>query len=203
MVYANDITNFNCTDAQLEERLLFWMLVAGKQAEQQAQKLEAFLFELWGVYIGRGLLPFHLVHCADRDGVLVAYMRKHGLGKYTVLERGFREVVKLDPRTCTLEQLEAVPGIGPKTARCFLLHSRPNQRLAGLDTHLLKWLASRGYDVPKTTPPAGKKYRMLEGLFLAYADRFGLEPADLDLRVWRFYAGHDPILDLAPTKAAA
>ncbi len=36
-------------------------------------------------------------------------------------------------------------------------------------------------------PP--RLYPALEKSVLAHADRFGLDPADFDLRVWRWYAG--------------
>jgi hypothetical protein len=204
MIDPANVTQYDQTDAELEQALLFWMLVAGKPARQMAQKLETLLVLLTeesGQRVEkprrprRSLYdpsidpsPFALLAWAIERDTLDDYLRAVRVGKYTLLGEGFRDVVReIDPRTCTLEELEAVPGIGPKTARCFLIHSRPNQRYAGLDTHILKWLASRGYIVPKSTP-TGKTYRMLEELFLAYADRYGLAPADLDLRIWRHYS---------------
>jgi hypothetical protein len=211
MVYATDITNYALPPDKLEETLLFWMVVAGKEANMMANKLERFLADLENFYIlqTKGIhrqytyraSPFALLRHAIGEDLLSAFLRRVKMGKYTLLEKGFREVVKLDPRTCTLEDLEAVPGIGPKTARCFLMHSRPHQRLAGLDTHLLKFLRACGYDdAPKSTPPSGPQYRKWEQVFLAEADRLGFhdDPATLDLAIWNYFAGRtDSILPKA------
>jgi hypothetical protein len=43
MITPTTITNYNRTEEELEEFLLFSILVAGKGAEQQAKKLDAFL----------------------------------------------------------------------------------------------------------------------------------------------------------------
>lgn len=85
-----------------------------------------------------------------------------------------------------LEDLEAIPGIGPKTARCFLIHSRPDQQYAGLDTHVLKFLRDKGHEVPASTP-TGKKYKELEKVFLQYAAESGMTVADFDLAIWNQY----------------
>lgn len=217
MIYASDITNYRLSAAKREECLLFWMVVAGKEANMQAAKLDQMLANMvWSMRCGVPRFstpgesykadvdpsPFTLLAwCIERE-LLRDHLVAVRMGKYNLLVEGMRAVVKLDAVTCTLEELEAVPGIGPKTARCFLMHSRPNQRLAGLDTHILKFLGAAGHKVPKSTPPAGPKYRELEEKFLAIADEKGLAPADLDLRVWRFFAGRDADLDLSPRKVA-
>jgi len=44
----------------------------------------------------------------------------------------------------------------------------------------LRWLRNNGYNAPKTTPPAGKKYRELELAFIAEGKKRGLSPKDWD-----------------------
>src|SRR5690606_28462084 len=91
------------------------------------------------------------------------------LGQYHRLSKCFRESVQtLDGslKTCSVEDLESITGVGPKTARFFVLHSRPNSRIAVIDTHILKYLRTQGIDAPKGTPPKGEKYSRFEGEFI-------------------------------------
>lgn len=115
-------------------------------------------------------------------------MKSHGIGCYNAKAKTFLCLVRKDfnLKTCTLEDLESIPGIGPKTARCFLIHSRPNQQYAGLDTHVLKFLRDKGHEVPKATP-TGKKYVELEKIFLKYVAESGMSVADFDLLIWNDY----------------
>lgn len=75
--------------------------------------------------------------------------------------------------------------MGLKTSRFFLVHSRPNVRVAVLDTHILQWMKDEGYDVPRQTPTNKKKYREIEDKFLAECDKRGVSPAQLDLEIWK------------------
>jgi thermostable 8-oxoguanine DNA glycosylase len=68
------------------------------------------------------------------------------------------------------------------------MYSRPDQRYAALDTHILKWLRSRGHDVPKSTPSSKKKYKEIEQLFLFIADDLGVDPSVLDSFIWQKYS---------------
>jgi len=95
----------------------------------------------------------------------------------------------LNLRTCSVKDLEQIKGIGRKTSRCYVMHSRKNARCAGLDTHCLKFLADRGYKVPKATPSSEKEYLRLENAFLQLADKSGMSVAEFDLAVWNEYSG--------------
>jgi thermostable 8-oxoguanine DNA glycosylase len=116
-------------------------------------------------------------------------LKSFGIGCYNNKAKSMWDLVNkgLDLKKCSVEDLESVHGIGPKTARCFIIHSRKNARHAGLDTHILKFLREKGHEVPKATP-TGKKYRELEGVFLDYADKSGKSVAEFDLDIWRHYA---------------
>jgi thermostable 8-oxoguanine DNA glycosylase len=203
MVDPTDFSNVNADDWSLQSTLIFWMCVAGKNATQTVVKVEAFLTNLHTRF-GPNKTPFELINTAIARGHLEASLRHVKLGKYTLLTRGLTQVITLDPRSCTVEELESIPGIGPKTARCFLLHSRENQQLAGLDTHILRWLREWGYkDIPRSTPPAGATYRRIEQYFLREAHIRHMKPADLDLQVWMHYAGRKSAPHLMPVSETA
>jgi hypothetical protein len=192
MIEPTNITNYNRTQAELEEFLMFAILVAGKTAKTQAQKLDSFLWTSRVI----GVSPFkwlrYLVNYNDSmvdSGTLVGRLKHYKLGQYNRIEKSFRGILEFEGRldTVTLDELESVDGIGPKTARFFLLHSRPDQKVAALDTHILKFLSEKGYNVPKSTP-SKKKYRKIELDFLAECEKAGKNVADMDLEIWKSYS---------------
>jgi thermostable 8-oxoguanine DNA glycosylase len=117
---------------------------------------------------------------------LAGSMKSHGMGCYNNKSRSMLALAHsgIDLKTCSVDELESVRGIGPKTARCFLIHSRRGSRHAGLDTHILKYMREMGFEVPKSTP-TGKKYRELEVIFLGLADASGMGLAEFDLNIWK------------------
>lgn len=182
MIDPSDVIKFDRSDDELFEWFLFSATVAGKTASTIARLLEEFLAGM----PGEG--PIEKVRQAVALGTLGEHLRRARLGQYTKLEKCFSEVLHLDLRTCIIDELEGVTGIGPKTARMFLMHSRPDQRLAALDVHVLKHLNASGIPAPATTPTAGKKYRMLESEFLKLADAANMNAADYDLMIWKQYS---------------
>jgi hypothetical protein len=187
MIDPLHFTKYDRTQAELEELLLFSIMVAGKRADLTVKKLETFLQSWGGCEVGRDHShPFHVVRCMIDRGQFGRQLRKHRVGQYRRIGCAFRGAILLDPRTCTVQDLEKIPGIGPKTARMFVMHSRPGQQYAALDTHVLTYLRKLGVRrVPKTTPPAGANYRRLEQIFVGCARALGMSPADLDLMVWK------------------
>jgi thermostable 8-oxoguanine DNA glycosylase len=186
MIEPTNITNYNRTQEELEEFLMFAILVAGKTAKTQAEKLNQFLSNSKFI----GVTPFKWMRYSfDVSGHLTEQLKRHKLGQYNRIEKAFRGILQFEGRldTVTLEELESVDGIGPKTARFFLLHSRPNQKVAALDTHILKFLSEKGYNVPKSTP-SKKKYRKIELDFLAECEKAGKNVADMDLEIWKSYS---------------
>ena len=110
--------------------------------------------------------------------------------RYKRIYRAFVELIEsgIDLKTCTVEELESIYGIGPKTARFIIMHSRPNQRLATLDTHILRWMRDQGIDAPKATPQSQKIYKKLEDKFLTLCDNCAILPSQLDLKIWKQYS---------------
>jgi thermostable 8-oxoguanine DNA glycosylase len=187
MLDPDNVTNFNATDAELEELIIFWVLAAGKGGHRAAKIAhEIYLDGLANWY----KQPLGYVYMLGEEN-LATHLKQYGSGCHNqkahtldvLSERVWKKT--LDLRTCTFDDLETIKGIGRKTSRCFLLHSRPDQQLAGLDTHILKWLKSKGYSVPKATPSSLVKYNKITGYFLEEARKAGKTPAEMDLEIWK------------------
>ena len=178
-VEPRNITNFSRTDYELQEFLLFCVAVAGKSSEMQSRKLDIFLAP-------HTHLPFERIKSLVAQGNFMDVLKQSKIGQYTRIGKAWVNLAQsgLDLRTCTVEELEKIEGIGPKTSRFFMLHSRPNQSLAVLDTHILSWMRYAGYDAPKATPPL-KKYKVLEVAFLKECANAGMTPAQMDLEIWK------------------
>ena len=193
MIDPNNVTNPARTPAELEEFLLFCVVVAGKNADQQSAKLERFL---------GGRRPFAYIRASHRDGKLGARLQEVRIGKYALLGRSFSELAhaETDLGAATWERLAQFPGIGIKTAKFFILHSRPRQMHGVLDTHVLAWMRDhwtphgpRGLAVPRHSPQDPKAYRFWETVYFGMvSDRHhrggapaAIDWAKFDLDLWR------------------
>lgn len=186
MINPEKVTNYRQSYRQLEEFILFWVCAAGKNGRTAARCLDKFLNRINGLKE-----PFKAIkNRSIQYGDLPELMKESGIGCYYSKSATFLELVlnNLNLRKCTPTDLESIHGIGPKTARCFILHSRKNAQVAGLDTHMLKHLRTLGYsDIPKTTP-TGKKYLTIENYVLSLAKEAVMSPADYDLMIWNKYS---------------
>lgn len=198
MIDPFKITNYQRTRAELEEFLLFCIVAAGKNAVQQARKLDDLLqphlVDMERVF--NSILddepprPLEVIDFLAQSDRLFKELQRVRLGQYRRVFTAFLGVMQLseyakqDLATVPIARLELIGGIGPKTARFFALHTREGARHAVLDTHVLRWLRQHGYNAPKTTPPAGLRYDNLEAAFLTECDQRGVNPADLDLAIW-------------------
>jgi len=204
MVDPRDITNFELSDRELEEVLLFWVLAAGKNGTRAAKCLDQLMIKTGGYILGPFRAFYIIVSNEDyyisnkryqerlqKNKNVEDWLEFVGTGCQHHKGRTIRELVEaeLDLRTCTLDDLESIYGIGKKTSRCFLMHSRQGVKCAGLDTHVLKFLRMMGVDsVPKVTPSSNKEYLRLEEAFLKFAEGCKRTPADLDLTIWNEFA---------------
>ncbi len=193
MIDPCNVTDCARTPAQLEEFLLFCVVVAGKNADQQARKLDRFL---------GGRRPFaHILEC-DAEGRLEERLRRVRMGKYSLLVRSFRQLAAsgINLRTCSCGDLTAFPGIGLKTAKFFVLHSREGEMHGVLDTHVLGWMrehwepgAPRGLAVPRHSPQDPAAYRFWEAVYFGMvAERHhragrakDIDWAQFDLDLWK------------------
>lgn len=168
--------------AQLEYRILYSMVVAGKSADFAKSALERYL-DRHPQYGDE--TPFDIVRRHLRQGRLEWRLRAARTGNYNKLKRGFNELVfnGVDLESCTVLDLELIHGIGPKTSRFFLLWTRPDAQHAALDTHVLKWLGFLGHTTRRSTP-GGIEYLDLERVMLNQAKQRGITARDLDAAIW-------------------
>lgn len=185
MAYAHSADRFDpfspdsieASREKLEDFLLFGIFVQGKPAAKTRRVLDAFMDGK-----APGESPFQYVRRL-LGGTLDAALLASRCGQYGRIKKALNGIVKIDPLTCTTEDLEAIHGVGPKTSRFFLLYSRRGFRGAVLDRHVLQWLASQGMVVPKSTP-SGHAYKRLETQFLSLCDSMGKKPDQLDFSIW-------------------
>lgn len=204
MIDPLNITKYDCSDAELDEQIVFWIMVAGKKAKPTAKRVETLRLNLQKFYRVRTgcIVPESIItllslyiRCA-----MVSYpatfhladtLKKLGFGQYNQKASYLIDLVNsgVNLRTCSVDDLVAIKGVGPKTARCFVLHTRQGARVAGLDTHILRYLRQHTdvVNVPKATP-TGKQYDRLEAIILGIADIKGLSAAAFDLQVWTHYS---------------
>jgi|TARA_B110001454_G_scaffold142694_1_gene132500 thermostable 8-oxoguanine DNA glycosylase len=182
------ITDFNRTKADLELFAVFAVCVAGKKAQQTADKVNDNFRDVQTPT--KQLTPFEAIKNLVDIKVFVAYLKMAKMGQYRRIYRALRDLAEsgIDLKTCTVEELEAIHGIGPKTSRFIIMHSRPNQRLATLDTHILRWMRDQGIETPKATPQSKKLYKELEQKFLTLCDKCAILPSQLDLKIWKQYS---------------
>lgn len=192
MIDILNVTKYNRTEEELEEFLLFSILVAGKKADVTSKKLSLFLDSAKSYRLNSSS-PFEYLTFLCTTGRLDSVLREFKLGQYRKLNSAFTEICSLAGRlsSVSVKRLEQISGIGPKTARFFCLHSRKNAKIAALDTHILRFLRDSGYKAPLTTP-TGETYRYWEQVFLGLCEDANKSPADYDLEIWTKYSKHKP-----------
>ena len=186
-VNPTDITDFNRDTNQLESFWLFCMFVAGKNSDYASSCLSKLIHGM----SKRGYDGiFNYFKDLGRDGIHNALVANK-VGQYGRLTKGIMQSLDLDLERCNLDALLDIHGVGNKTARFFLLHTRIGCEYAVLDTHILKWMRGRGEDVPKSTPTRKTVYRKLERRFL-YLSRLAypfLTDSQIDLLIWSEQSG--------------
>ena len=184
MINPKACTNFNRTVDELQEFLIFCICVANKNADRTADTINRFLSRR-----REGQTPFEFIRelGPGLHNTLVA----HKVGQYHRIECAIKGCLDLDLATCSLHDLLEVTGIGPKTARYFLLHTRQDCDYAVLDTHILSFMRQHDLQVPKLTPGNEKQYQQLEKQWIALRKRIApkMQPADFDLLVWTAQSG--------------
>lgn len=194
------LTNFGRTRAQLEELALYATIAAGKPAHRMAEILDRMLTQ-GRVEHSADATPFELVRIWLGNDSLGYVLRKYGVGKYTMIERCWRELTELTPcrprlgadgKIAHIKQvdlksvsaLEQIHGIGPKSARLVVLHSVKAARCIPVDTHWVKELYERGYPVDPDCSITPKVHAVYEQYALAEVDKSGMTCAVKDLAVW-------------------
>jgi len=181
--YVAETTCDNLNDRELQARLIFSVVVAGKNAAFARNVID----KLFGKYKA---LPFDVIKRWVKNGELLSRLKEARSGNYGKLNKCLPQLITVNPRTVTLDELEQIKGIGPKTSRFYHLWIGKNTRCAALDVHILKFLRQLGHDAPKNTP-TGRKYKELEEAFLAECERRHTTPNQLDADVWTAYSSKD------------
>lgn len=174
------VTNFHRSQEELQQFALFCLFVAGKSSAIMTKKLDQFLRCVDE--------PFVFLNGLRSLGALRGHLEDCKIGQYNRLEKTIGKL--LDEwchnafflRYIEVEKLEKIMGM--KSARFFLLCTRPNQEVAVLDTHLLAHLRTLGYDAPKATPSSKGQYHKWEKILLDEIKKSGMTPAEYDLKVW-------------------
>jgi len=194
MIDPYNITNFNRTQNELEEFLLFCIVVAGKTAYIQAQKLEEFLVSVnKRLMMPENINPFQTIKSAEQHGILFEEIKKAKLGQYKKINSAFKYISEKEYNLArmTPKILEEIPGVGMKTSRFFLLHSDRfyKDKIAILDTHILKFIKENiDARAPKSTPVIPITYRYWEDMFLNWCSENKKDMAEFDLEIWKSYA---------------
>lgn len=180
MIDPDNITNFDATQEELEEVLAFWICSAHNNGHQAAKVVNEMLTYARRVYKNRNLSPRLCIIRLNDHFDFPKLLQQFGLRCFNKKAEFLVDMAKsgLYLRTCTYEDLLRIKGVGPKTASCFLLHSRPGETRAGLDVHIKAHLKENGYDL-------NQSYENLQEVVLQLASQQGMTPAEFDLHVWK------------------
>lgn len=183
MISPKDITNFSRSKHELQSFFLFGLFCAGKNSDYASRCLSRLLSK-------NTEEPFETLKKLGEIGIHNALVASR-IGQYSRLTKGIMQALNLDLATCSLDDLMNIHGVGPKTARFFLLHTRAGCECAVLDTHILKFLRDHQVDAPKNTPTNYKQYLELEKkfIYLAKINFPSMTLADIDLTLWMKYSG--------------
>lgn len=196
MIDPNNVCNFDRNTGELEEFLIFCICVAGKKATTIAPAIDKVLKEIQIVNNSHHelrkypLLEIKKYVKNKGEDELAILLKKHGIGCFNNKAKSLIDVSKCNVpiSLLTLEDLENFRGIGPKTARFFLLNTKKDMKLAVLDTHILKFLRLLGFDTPSATPSNSKEYNKWEEIWLEICEAMNINSATLDLGVWRLFS---------------
>lgn len=173
MNFHNAVVENPCTKTR-QEFLLFCICVAGKKADMIVPKLRQFLQGC-----RNDELPFKLI---DRLSInsIVDRLKECKMGRYEILARAFAAcAIHINVDATSVTFLEKLPGIGPKTARYFMVYAH-GEKHAIIDTHVKKFLRAIGCD--------SNRYYAMENVYLSICGAVGLEPRVLDDIIWRYHA---------------
>jgi hypothetical protein len=187
MIHPTSITQFNRSNRELEAFWLFSMFVAGKNSDFAAAKVHAVMNKF-----GPEAEPITHMRLLTEQGI-EDLLRSCRVGQYGRLTKAILGTMKVDLRTATLAELMAIHGVGPKTARFFLVHSRENCQHAVLDVHILHFLRDNGFPTAPKQTPSDKLYLFWEKVFLDFCDinYHGTPIPIIDLDIWTKYSGRN------------
>jgi len=179
------VNKFDADTDRLQRFLFFSVAVAGKQAEAVKKKVDLLAGHLRTHYAQEAFMG-NLSAALDHSQ-FINRLKEVRFGQYTKMLNFSQAFMAwpVDLTTATVADLRKYPGVGPKTARFFILYTRPGERLAVLDTHILAWMKEQGVaGVPKSTPQSESVYTKFERIFLDMCDKRKKTPHQLDDEIW-------------------
>lgn len=186
-INPTQITNFNRSIKELQAFWIFCITVAGRNSDWAARTVAKLLNK-----VEPDQTPFEYFKELGEGGLHNALVANK-VGQYTRIHKAIKQSLYLLLNSANLSELMDVHGVGPKTARFFLLHSRENCQHAVLDTHILRWLADHHVPAPSTTPQKEEEYCKLEKIWLKLSEAYypNTSPAQRDLLVWAKMSGRE------------
>ena len=196
MIIPTSITNFDRSNNQLLEFAIFAVCVAGKNPDQTAKKVGA----LWEDPNFQTAISFQWGDPPETDiryeqyvFVIGEYLKAYKIGQYDRLSRViyFLNQNREQLRTIMFDDLVNFKGIGPKTAAFFLLHSRRHFFKPVIDTHICKYMATKGIEMKVTS--SLHKYLANAKLvrFWIRHDFPDMSMAEADLHLWTKFSGRE------------
>lgn len=194
MITPTAVTRYGRNSMELLEFAIFAVCVAGKNSDQTAKKCDV----LWRDQNFRTTLSTQFQFPPQTDSEYSLYVKlirqclvDHKIGQY---DRLSRVIMWLNQMSCKLDTvlfntLVNFRGIGPKTAAFFLLHSRQDATIPVIDTHICKYMATKGVTMKVTSNLA--KYMENAALVKQHIqlDFPKMTLAEADLYLWRTYSG--------------
>jgi len=195
MINPINISFYDAEESKLQEFLLFCLFVANKNADRTSKVLEDFLGD-------SKVKPFDklcgMFYNYQINGGMENILRRYRTGQYKRLSVALHQIwynyeagIKHfhDLKNISFDELYSIHGIGRKTANFFLLYTRKGYEGVVLDTHILSYLRSLGFYVPKQTPQSASRYGSIESIFLTLCKNAKLKPSVVDLEVWKLFSG--------------
>lgn len=186
-VDPKNITIYNRTDSELQIFWLFCILVAGKNSDTTSRLLTKLLST-----IDDSQTPFEALQNLSEKN-LYKLLLDNKTGQYDRVHKAILQSLQLDLRNCSRDELMSIYGVGPKTARFFLLHTREFCEEIVLDTHILRWMRDKCHliGIPNNTPQNLQTYESLAELCKQQMQRHypGFTLAQIDLMIWTEMSG--------------
>ena len=187
LVDPKNITIYNRTDSELQIFWLFCILVAGKNSDTTSRLLTRLLS-----IVDDSQTPFEALQNLGEKN-LYKLLLDNKTGQYDRIHKAILQSLQLNLRNCSRDELMSIYGVGPKTARFFLLHTREFCKEIVLDVHILKWMREKCHimGVPRNTPQNIDQYETLaklcRKLMTQHYPDFTL--AQIDLMIWTEMSG--------------
>jgi thermostable 8-oxoguanine DNA glycosylase len=182
MINPRDMKSISRSKEGLQEFLLFCLFCQRMNADEAAHKLEALLSwsrEGQRFSFRHQLSPFAKLALLYNTGRLEQALGDLQITPFRRMFEAIPQIVHVDVETCTVELLQCIKHIGPKTARMFMIYGRGATDLVILDEHIMLWLWNHGYAIPASSPK-NTVYKQLEAAFQQAAASFGVAPLKLD-----------------------